>query len=62
MDKVGPRPVINLIRKMDIKSRVPAVPSIALGTPDISLFELVGAYSTFANQGIFCGACSGHTH
>ena len=53
MDKVGPRPVINLIRKMDIKSRVPAVPSIALGTPDISLFELVGAYSTFANQGIF---------
>ena len=53
MDKVGPRPVINLIRKMGIKSRVPAVPSIALGTPDISLFELVGAYSTFANQGIF---------
>ncbi len=53
MDKVGPRPVINLMRKMGIKSRVPAVPSIALGTPDISLFELVGAYSTFANQGIF---------
>ncbi|MGB0392534.1 MAG: transglycosylase domain-containing protein, partial [Flavobacteriaceae bacterium] len=53
MDKVGPRPVINLLRKMGIKSRVPAVPSIALGTPDISLFELVGAYSTFANQGIF---------
>ena len=53
MDKVGPRPVINLIRKMGIKSRMPAVPSIALGTPDISLFELVGAYSTFANQGIF---------
>lgn len=53
MDKVGPSPVINLIRKMGIKSRVPAVPSIALGTPDISLFELVGAYSIFANQGIF---------
>jgi penicillin-binding protein 1A len=29
------------------------VPSIALGTPDISLFEMVGAYGTFANQGIY---------
>ena len=29
------------------------MPSIALGTPDISLFELVGAYSTFVNQGIY---------
>jgi len=53
MDLVGPRPVINLARKMGITSRLPAVPSIALGTPDISLFEMVGAYSTFANQGIY---------
>jgi penicillin-binding protein 1A len=29
------------------------VPSIALGTPDISLFEMVGAYSTFVNKGIY---------
>tara|TARA_B110000116_G_scaffold259469_1_gene261598 strand:+ start:3516 stop:5837 length:2322 start_codon:yes stop_codon:yes gene_type:complete len=53
MDKVGPRPVINLVRKMGIKSRIPNVPSIALGTADISLFEMVGAYSTFANKGIY---------
>jgi len=53
MDLVGPRPVINLARKMGITSDIPAVPSIALGTPDISLFEMVGAYSTFANQGIY---------
>ncbi len=53
MDLVGPRPVINLARKMGITSNIPAVPSIALGTPDISLFEMVGAYSTFANQGIY---------
>ena len=38
MDLVGPRPVINLARKMGITSRLPAVPSIALGTPDINLF------------------------
>ena len=53
MDLVGPRPVINLARKMGITSELPAVTSIALGTPDISLFEMVGAYSTFANQGIY---------
>ena len=53
MDLVGPRPVINLARKMGITSKLPLVPSIALGTPDISLFEMVGAYSTFANQGIY---------
>ena len=53
MDKVGPRPVIDLARKMGISSRIPSVPSIALGTPDISLFEMVGAYGTFANKGIY---------
>ena len=53
VDLVGPKPVINLARKMGITSYLPPVPSIALGTPDISLFEMVGAYSTFANQGIY---------
>lgn len=53
MDKVGPTPVVNLARKMGITSRLPRVPSIALGTPDISLYEMVGAYSTFANKGIY---------
>ena len=53
MDMVGPKPVIELIRKMGVTSPIPALPAIALGTPEISLFELVGAYGTFANQGIY---------
>ena len=53
MDKVGPRPVVSLAKKMGIKSYLPKVPSIALGSPDISLFEMVGAYGTFANKGIY---------
>ena len=53
MDKVGPQPVVTLARKMGIKSYLPKVPSIALGSPDISLFEMVGAYGTFANKGIY---------
>jgi penicillin-binding protein 1A len=35
-----------------IESKLDAVPSLCLGTSDVSLFELVGAYSTFVNGGI----------
>lgn len=54
IDRVGPEPVIDLIAKMGINTKnIPAVPSIALGTADISVYEMVGAYSTFANQGVY---------
>jgi penicillin-binding protein 1A len=53
IDKVGPQTVIDLARKLGVESDIPAVPSIALGTPDVSLYEMVGAYSTFANQGVY---------
>ncbi|MEZ4875279.1 MAG: transglycosylase domain-containing protein [Flavobacteriaceae bacterium] len=54
IDRVGPRPVIDLVEKMGVDSKdIPEVPSIALGTPDVSLYEMVGAYSTFANEGVF---------
>ncbi|MDQ3392730.1 MAG: transglycosylase domain-containing protein [Bacteroidota bacterium] len=43
--------VIDLAHKMGIQSKIEPVPSIALGTPNISLFEMVGAYSTFVNEG-----------
>ncbi|MUP45182.1 penicillin-binding protein [Gramella sp. BOM4] len=54
IDKTGPEPVIDLVEKLGIDTRnIPAVPSIALGTPDISLFEMLSAFSTFANQGVY---------
>ncbi|TXE13049.1 penicillin-binding protein [Seonamhaeicola algicola] len=53
IDKVGPQPVVDLARKLGIESDIPAVPSIALGTPDLSVYEMVGAYSTFANKGVY---------
>jgi penicillin-binding protein 1A len=53
MDKVGPKPVIDLVRKLGIEAAIPQVPSIALGTPDLSLYEMVSAYSAFANQGVY---------
>lgn len=54
IDRVGPRPVIDLVEKMGVESKdIPEAPSIALGTADISLYEMVGAYSTFANEGVY---------
>jgi len=51
MHEIGPLAVIKLIQTMGIKSDIPIQPSICLGTPDISLFEMVGAYTTYANKG-----------
>ncbi len=48
----NPVSVIDVMQKMGITSRIAAVPSIFLGTSDISLQEMVGAYSTFANKGV----------
>ncbi|MBU2938113.1 transglycosylase domain-containing protein [Lacinutrix sp. C3R15] len=53
MDKVGPQPVVDLVKKLGIESEVLPVPSIALGTPDLSVYEMVGAYATFANKGVY---------
>jgi penicillin-binding protein 1A len=54
IDRVGPEPVIDLVKKMGVDTKnMPAVPSIALGTADLSVYEMVGAYSTFANEGVY---------
>ena len=53
IDKVGPGPVSKLASNLGISSKIPNVPSIALGTADLSVYEMVAAYSAFANQGIY---------
>ena len=44
---------IQLARNMGISTNLPPYPSIALGVADIPLYEMVGAYTTFANRGIY---------
>lgn len=51
MKQFGPDRVIKMARSMGITSDLPAVPSLALGVADVSVFEMVGAFSTFANKG-----------
>lgn len=53
MDQVGPEPVIQMARNLGIESDIPQVPAIALGVPDLSVYEMVAAYSTFANKGVY---------
>ena len=53
MKQVGPTAVATLAKKMGITSEVPAYPSIALGSFDASVYDMVGAYSVFANKGIW---------
>ena len=52
MKRFSPLAVIQMAKKMGVTTTIPAVPAIALGTPDISLSEMVGAVNTYANNGI----------
>ncbi|WP_435261047.1 transglycosylase domain-containing protein [Tenacibaculum sp. nBUS_03] len=52
IDKVSPINVVRLAQSAGIKSKIEANPSIALGAIDLSLMEMVSAYSTFANKGL----------
>jgi penicillin-binding protein 1A len=48
---VTPESVVQTAKRMGINSSLGAVPSIALGTSEVSLLELTGAYVAFANGG-----------
>ncbi len=51
--KVKPGKVIELARKMGVKSDIEAVPAICLGTPSLSVYEMVGATATYPNKGVY---------
>ncbi len=52
--QVGPMPVLELAANMGIDtSGIEPYPAIALGTPDISVYEMVSAFNTFGNKGMW---------
>lgn len=53
MKQFGPHAVIQQVKSMGITSEIPAVPSIALGACELSLYEQVGAINCFPNQGVY---------
>lgn len=53
MQQVGPTAVSNLIQRLGITSPVPPYPSIALGSFEASVYDMVGAYGAFVNHGVW---------
>jgi penicillin-binding protein 1A len=53
MQQFKPGAVVDLMHRMGVRSFIDPVPSIFLGTSDIKLEEMVGAYGTFANKGVY---------
>jgi penicillin-binding protein 1A len=49
----GLDPVVQNAKRLGIESKLPRVPALFLGAGDVTLREVVGAYSAFANQGVF---------
>jgi penicillin-binding protein 1A len=50
--EVGPKNVVRTAHRLGISSKLEPNASIALGTSEVSVVELVGAYAPFANGGL----------
>jgi len=53
IDQTTPQNVVKMAKNLGVETDIPAVPSIALGTVDLSLYEMIGALNTFANKGMY---------
>jgi penicillin-binding protein 1A len=53
LKQFSPEAVIELARKMGVYSHMDPYPSICVGAPEVLLSEMVGAYGTFANKGVY---------
>ncbi len=51
--EIGPATVATYARRLGVESPVEAVRSIGLGVSDVTLLEMVGAYTTLANGGVY---------
>jgi penicillin-binding protein 1A len=51
--EVTPQHVVNMARRLGITSPLEAVPALCLGVNDVSIYEMVGAYNTFVNEGVW---------
>lgn len=53
LKQFGAQAVVEMAKKLGITSKLDPVPSICLGTPDITVYEMAGAMATFANKGVY---------
>jgi penicillin-binding protein 2D len=53
MQQVGVSSTIDAAQRLGIESKLPSVPSLALGTGEVSVLEMVSAFGALANQGVW---------
>lgn len=53
MKQFNPQAVVEVMKKLGVYSPIDPVPSMFLGTSDITLYEMVGAFATYANKGVY---------
>ncbi len=53
MKQFGPEAMVQIMRKMGITCHIDAVPSICVGSPEISLYDMVSAYNVFPSKGVY---------
>ncbi len=53
MKQFGPEAMVGMMRQMGISSHIEPVPSICVGSADLSIQEMVAAYNTFPSQGVY---------
>ena len=53
MKQFNPQSVVDVMEKMGVFSKIVPVPSMFLGTSEITLYEMIGAFGTFGNNGIY---------
>jgi penicillin-binding protein 1A len=53
MKSIGAQNVVSYGKRLGISTLLDPVPSLCLGTSDVNLYDMLGAYSTFVNEGIY---------
>jgi penicillin-binding protein 1A len=53
INRFSPQAVVKIARNMGVTSFLDPVPSLVLGSSDLSLYEMVGAMNTFVNKGVY---------
>ncbi len=53
MKQFGPEAMVEMMRKMGIGSYLPVVPSLCVGSCDLSPYEMISAYNTFPSRGVY---------
>ena len=53
MKKFGPEAMVQMMRKMGVGSHFEVVPSLCVGSADVSVYEMVAAYNTFPSKGVY---------